>query len=51
MSSLSAWATRNDDGGNPVEYPVFVYTPGAVITVLAAGMSDPAYSADGLAHP
>lgn len=44
-------ATGVDDAGYPVEHAVFVYSPGATITVLAADMSDAAYSADGLAYP
>jgi len=39
-----------DDGGNPWKYSVFVYYPGARVTVLAADMSDVNISADGKSH-
>jgi hypothetical protein len=42
--------SMKDDGGNPWEYRVFVYYPGARVTVLAAGMSDVNFSADGKSH-
>jgi hypothetical protein len=42
--------SMKDDGGNPWEYSVFVYYPGARVTVLAADMSDVNFSADGKSH-
>ncbi|MBB3072157.1 hypothetical protein FHS14_005172 [Paenibacillus baekrokdamisoli] len=39
-----------DDGGNPWKYSVFVYYPGARVTVLTPGMSDVNISADGKSH-
>jgi hypothetical protein len=43
--------TMNDDGGNEWKYIVITCYPGAELTVINANMSDPAYSADGKAHP
>lgn len=42
--------SMKDDGGNPWKYSVFVYYPGASVTVLTAGMSDVNFSADGKSH-
>jgi hypothetical protein len=42
--------SMKDDGGNPWEYSVFVYYPGARVTVLAADMSDVNFNADGKSH-
>ena len=39
------------DNGDPYEYPVYVCYPGAMLTIVNAGMSDPAYAEDHLAHP
>lgn len=39
-----------DDGGNPWEYKVFIYYPGARATVLDADMSDASFSADEKPH-
>lgn len=43
--------TIMDDGSSPWAYTVTTFCPGATLTVIDADMSDPAYSADGLAHP
>lgn len=43
--------TMLDHGVDLHEYSVFTCYPGATITVLNAGMSDPTYAADGKAHP
>jgi hypothetical protein len=43
--------TMTDDGGNEWKYTVITYYPGAKLTVIKADMSDPAYNADGKAHP
>ncbi|NLF80708.1 MAG: hypothetical protein GX572_05920 [Clostridia bacterium] len=40
-----------DDAGNERTYTVITYYPGARLSIIRAGMSDPAYSADGLPHP
>lgn len=42
--------TMTDDDGNEWTYTVITYYLGAKLTVIRAGMSDPAYSADGKAH-
>ena len=43
--------TMLDHGVDLHEYSVFTCYPGATITVLNAGMSDPTYAADGKTHP
>lgn len=43
--------TGIDDGGNERTYTVITYYPGAQLSIIQAGMSDPTYSADGLPHP
>jgi hypothetical protein len=43
--------TMIDDGGGEWKYTVITCYPGAELTVIKADMSDPAYSADGKAHP
>ena len=43
--------TMLDHGEFPHEYSVFTCYPGATITILDAGTSDPAYTEDGKAHP
>lgn len=43
--------TGIDDGGNERTYTVITYYPGAQLTIIQAGMSDPAYNEDGLPHP
>ena len=43
--------SRVDDGGEPFEETVYCCGPGAVLRVLQADMSDPAYAADHQAHP
>lgn len=39
------------EGIEPHEYPVFTCWPGAVIRVLDAGLTDPAWSPEGKTHP
>ncbi len=43
--------TITDDGGGEWTYTVITYNPGAVMTVINADMTDPAYAEDGKAHP
>jgi hypothetical protein len=43
--------TITDDGGGEWTYTVITYYPGAVMTVINADMTDPAYSEDRKAHP
>jgi len=43
--------TMLDHGEDPHEYSVFTCYPGATITILDAGMSDPTYAEDGKAYP
>lgn len=43
--------TITDDGGGEWTYTVITYYPGAVMTVINADMTDPAYAEDGKAHP
>jgi hypothetical protein len=43
--------TMIDDGGSEWKYTVITCYPGAKLTIINADMSDPAYSADGKAHP
>jgi|WetSurMetagenome_2_1015567.scaffolds.fasta_scaffold281371_2 hypothetical protein len=53
MTNVKAEATEiiADDAGNDWQYTVITYYPGAQLTVINADMSDPAYAADGQAHP
>ncbi|GBF72183.1 hypothetical protein PA598K_00420 [Paenibacillus sp. 598K] len=43
--------SMNDDGGNSLEYSVFVCYTSATVTVISADMSDSNLSADGKSHP
>ncbi len=53
LSGVASERTESmtDDGGGKWTYTVISHYPGAVLTVLEADMSDPAYSADGKPHP
>ncbi|SHH95077.1 Signal transducer regulating beta-lactamase production, contains metallopeptidase domain [Sporobacter termitidis DSM 10068] len=51
VSNVRTESTVDEGGTGTREYTVFVCNPGAVVKVLDADMSDPAYSEDGKAHP